>query len=123
MNKNGLILWQFHGGPNQLWKFVPDNLGNYSIVNVGNGGTLEIPDHSNAQQGTKLHINQPNNTINEKWRVVPGQGASKSKGFAILSAYNQMAVDITASNMNNNTSLIVWPNGNQLNQTWCIAPV
>ena len=64
VNKNCLILWGFHGGQNQLWRFVPDNTGNYSIINVVSGGTLEIPDQSNAVQGTWCHVNQPNNTIN-----------------------------------------------------------
>jgi alpha-L-fucosidase 2 len=123
MNKNSLILWQFNGAANQLWRFVPDNQGNYSIVNVQNGGTLEIPDHSNAQQGVNLLVNQPNNTINEKWRVVPAQGGAKGKGFAIVSAYNQLCADISGGNLNNNTNIILWPNNNQMNQTWCIAPV
>ena len=123
MNKFSLILWEFHGGPNQLWKFVPDNLGNYSIVNVASGGTLEIPDHSNAQQGTNLHVNQPSNTINEKWRVVPAQGVAKGKGFVIVSAFNQLALDIKGGIVANNTNIIIWQGNNQLNQTWCIAPV
>jgi len=38
--KNQLIVYQFHGGQNQLWRFVPDNTGCYSIVNVLTGGTL-----------------------------------------------------------------------------------
>lgn len=123
MNKNCLILWQFNGAPNQLWSFVPDNQGNYSIINAQNGGTLEIPDYSNAQQGVNLHVNQPNNTINEKWRIMPAQGGSKGKGFVLVSAHNQMVADISGGNVNNNTNIILWPSNSQLNQTWCIAPV
>jgi len=118
MQQNRLILWQFHGGSNQLWRFIPDNQGNYSIVNVKNGGTLEIPDYSNASQGTSLLVSQPNNTINEKWKVVGAQG----NGFTILSAFNNLAIDINGGNVTNGTNIIIWPGNNQLNQTWQIVP-
>ena len=122
MNLNKLILWQLNGGANQLWRFVPDNQGNYSIVNVKNGGTLEIPDYSNANQGTSLLVSQPSNTINEKWRVSPASGTGAGKGFTIQSACNSHAIDINGGNVNNGTNIIIWPGNNQLNQTWMIVP-
>ena len=78
---NKLILWEHHGNKNQQWSFIADGQGAYSIINCENGGTLEIPQASNGQPGTQVEVNQPNNTMNEKWRIMPAQGQSSGKGF------------------------------------------
>ena len=83
---------------------------------------MEIPGN-NTNQGAGLLVSQPNNTPNEKWRILPAQGAVKGKGFVIQSALNNNVADINGGNVANGTDIIVWSNGNQLNQTWCIAPV
>lgn len=40
-SKHQLILYKYHGGNNQRFRFQPDNMGNYIIINCENGGALE----------------------------------------------------------------------------------
>lgn len=40
-SKHQLILYNYHGGNNQKFRFQPDNMGNYIIINCENGGALE----------------------------------------------------------------------------------
>jgi len=99
--KNKLILYQFHGGANQLWKFVPDNQGNYSIINLASGGALEIPNHTTNQAGTQCLVGPQAGSINEKWKIVPGQGNAQGKGYVIQSAYNSLVLDISQGQVEN----------------------
>jgi hypothetical protein len=113
-----LVLWSYHGGQNQKWRFVPDGQGNYSIINVEKGGTLEIPDYSNGQQGTQLHVSQPNNTINEKWKIVQGAG-----GFAIRSAQNyNLVFNALGGGCWEGDKIGIWPYEGHKNDTWSITP-
>ena len=70
-DKNKLIFWKDWGGKNQQWEFVPNEDNTFCIKSAASGGTLEIPDHSNAQKGTQPCVSQSNGTINEKWRILP----------------------------------------------------
>ena len=83
-----------------------------------NGGTLEIPDHSNAQLGTQLCVSAPNGTINERWRLTSNQG----QGYIIESAFNGMVLDVCQEKYHNGTKVIIYNNQNSLNQTWAIRP-
>ena len=122
--QNLLIIWQAHGNENQQWEFVPAQNNTFSIRSAKNGGTLEIPDHSNAKPATQLHVSQPNGTINEMWRIVPAEGQSAGQGFAIESAACQgMVLDVRGGNMANNSDVIIYNNNHQMNQTWAIKPV
>nr|BAJ99020.1 predicted protein [Hordeum vulgare subsp. vulgare]BAK01457.1 predicted protein [Hordeum vulgare subsp. vulgare] len=111
------ILWSSHGGANQKWKFVPDGLGNFSIVNVANGGTLEVPDYSNGQKGTQLHVSQPNNTMNEKWKLTPTNG-----GYAITSAQYNLSLNVYGGNCWEGDKIALWPYEGHKNETWSITP-
>jgi len=63
LQKRKLILYSYHGGQNQKFRFQPDTQGFYSLIDVENGGTLEYPD-GNGTKGVQCHISQPNNTPN-----------------------------------------------------------
>ena len=87
--KRKLILYSYHGGLNQKFRFVLDEQGNYTLVNVESGGSLEIPENSQGKAGTQCHISQVNGTKNEKWKIQP-----TPKGYAIISAATGLALDI-----------------------------
>lgn len=116
-SKFKLILWKHHGGGNQRWKFVPDGQGNYSIVCVGNSGTVEIPDFSNGAQGTQLHVSQPNGTMNEKWRIQSVGGS-----YSILSAQNNLSFNVLGGNCFEGDKVGIWPFAGIKNDTWTITP-
>ena len=67
-------------------------------------------------------MSQPNGTINEKWKIVPAEGAGSGKGFSIQSAYNGTVLDVRGGKMENDSQIIIYKNGNQVNQTWVIKP-
>ena len=94
-SKNKLILWDYHGQQNQQWEFRPCGNNTFAILNAANGGTVEIPDHSNTQAGVQLCVNQPNGTINETWIIRPAEGQSAGQGFSIASAYNGLCLDVS----------------------------
>jgi hypothetical protein len=118
---NHLITYQFHGGLNQLWRFVPDNNGTYSIINAGTGNAIEIPNHGNFVQGVQGQAVRHNNGINEKWRIVPAQGQGVGKGHVIQSAFNNFVLDIGGGIVQDCAKVIIWQGNNQLNQTWVIT--
>ena len=62
-------------------------------------------------------------TMDEKWKIMPAEGKCKGKGFMFVSVYNGMVLDINEGIMKNDAKVIVYMNGNQMNQTWEIRPV
>lgn len=112
-----VIIYNKHGRTNQQWQLYPAENGAFSIVNVANQGTLEIPNHSHGQQGTHVHVSQPNRTINEQWHIQP-----VGNGVAIKSAYNQMALNVSGGSMENDADVIIYPFEGRHNDIWAFFP-
>ena len=119
MERCKLIIYGNNQGENQKWMFVPSQNGAFCIVNCRDQGTLEIPDYSQAQQGTQCHVAQPNGTINEMWHVQP-----QGQGVAILSAHNQMGLNVSGgqNNFRNEADVIIWPFSGDINEVWGLIP-
>jgi hypothetical protein len=92
-------------------------MGSYSIVSLETGGTLEVPDFSNGQAGTQVHVSQPNNTPNEKWKIESING-----GFAIKSTANGLALNAFGGGCNQGDKVGLWKFENGNNDTWTILP-
>lgn len=78
---------------------------------------------SDQQTGSQCCVSQPNNTPNEKWRIVPAQGEGAGKGYAIVSGFNGGVLDVKGGKIKNESEVITWKNLNQSNQAWAIAPL
>lgn len=50
IKRNQLIIWNYHGGPNQQFYFTKRNNHQYYIINVSKGFTIEIPNHVSKQK-------------------------------------------------------------------------
>lgn len=70
---NKLIIYDYHGGPNQKFMIAPCENNTFAFFCTFNNGTVEVPANSN-QDGAHIEVNQPNNTPNEKWTIVPVKG-------------------------------------------------
>ena len=44
LKKNNLIIWDYHGGPNQLFFFKKTKDGRFYIINCSKGFTVEVPE-------------------------------------------------------------------------------
>ena len=44
LKKNNLIIWTYHGGPNQLFFFKKTKDGRFYIINSSKGFTVEVPE-------------------------------------------------------------------------------
>jgi hypothetical protein len=112
-------LYPDNGLQNQRWRFTPDGQGNYQIVCVHNGGTVEIPDYSNGQQGTGLHISQPNNTLNEKWKI-----EQVHNGFVFRSAFKpNLVFNVLGGLLEAGKPIGIWPYEGRPNDTFTVTPV
>lgn len=61
LKKNNLIIWDYHGGPNQLFFIKKRRDGKYYIINSAKGFTMEVPDGSN-KDGVNIYANPRNDT-------------------------------------------------------------
>jgi len=66
-----LIVWTFHGRPNQRWKFSPTSFyanGTMAIA-LMNGTRLEVPGNQNSD-GTQTRINTAANVLNQRFYII-----------------------------------------------------
>ena len=123
LKKNNLIIWDYHGGPNQQFYIKSYDKGSsneklYYIINVSKGWTVEVPD-SNKKEGTKILANPRNDTPNELWKLQPGSHGSYS-----LIGFTGMSLDLFEESTKNGTPVIQWKwEKNKKNQLWRIVPV
>jgi hypothetical protein len=113
------IIWQGSNAPNEKWTFLSDGQGNYGIVSAASGGTLEIPDYSNYEQGTQVHVSQPNGTINEKWRIDFCQGSYVIRAASRLN----LVLNVFGGGCNAGDAVGIWPHeGGRKNELWSFTP-
>ena len=63
LKKNTLIIWDYHGGPNQQFYIKEEKNKKCYIVNVSKGFTMEVPE-SNGKDGVQILVNPRNDTQN-----------------------------------------------------------
>lgn len=70
LKKNNLIIWDYHGGPNQQFYIKESDkaIKKYYIINVSKGFTVEVPD-SSSKNGEKMLVNPRNDSANELWEL------------------------------------------------------
>lgn len=95
----------------------PNDPGKVSFLSSQYGASIEVPDGSGGHQGTFLHVSQANNTINEKWQVIPSNG-----GYAIKTAINGLAFNVFGGVCNNGDKIALWPYEGRRNDIWAILP-
>lgn len=70
-NRGKLILYTYHGGANQHFKFQLNSNGYYLIVNCQTGGALESPSNY-KEPGGQCYIDDSINSDSQTWRLILG---------------------------------------------------
>jgi hypothetical protein len=65
-------------------------------------------------------VSQPNNTINEKWKITPGTGPTAGLGFSIESAHNGSVVQVKGGATEEGSQVVIDKGDNQQHQIWVI---
>jgi hypothetical protein len=63
LRKGTMIIWLYHGGPNQQFYIQSCGGKKVRIINAASGYSLEVPNNS-SQDGVQLATNPNNNTQN-----------------------------------------------------------
>ena len=85
--RGDLILYQFHGGANQRFRFIPDQMmmGCYCIVNMQDGA-IQAP-RDRQDPGDQCYVDRTTGQQGaQRWRVIPGQGQAQGRGVHIVMA-------------------------------------
>ena len=101
-DKGDLILYQFHGGQNQVFKFQPDHNcpGAYYILNFKDGA-LEPPENWN-EPGGQCWLDDRTYDDTQSWRIQPGYGQAQGRGFHIIMSDGPgFCLDVEGENFNN----------------------
>lgn len=69
LRKGTMIIWTYHGGPNQQFYLLPVGNKKVRIINAASGYSLEVPNNS-SQDGAHLSVNPNNETQNEVFELV-----------------------------------------------------
>jgi len=99
-----LILWPFHGGENQQFRF--DDMG--FITSVKSGLVLDV--EGGAQQGHHIIQWPAHGGENQKWKL--------TKNGTITLEGKDLVIDINGGSKNQGTKLIAWPAHGNSNQRW-----
>jgi hypothetical protein len=64
-----LLVWDCHGGPNQLWRLIPDGSG-HRVVSLNSGRCMGI-DSGNTAPGTVARQWDCDGSTNQRWQFQP----------------------------------------------------
>ncbi len=110
--------WQWHGGDNQRWKFIPLNGGYYRIVCKNSGKSLEVKGRSN-KSGANVQQFQWNGGNNQQWKAIYiGNGYYK-----IVSKNSGKCLDVQWGGNNNGVNVWQWDDVGSDAQQWKLIPI
>lgn len=87
-SQNDLILYPYHGGDNQKFRFVPAGTGSYQILCVANHGSFFSPNFEDQSPGKQCYVDTAN-SVKQTWMIVPKQG-----GFSIVLSGKGFCLDV-----------------------------
>jgi len=110
--------WQWHGGDNQWWKFVPLNGGYYRIECKNSGKCLDVEGRSN-KSGANVQQFQWNGGNNQQWKAIyVGNGYYK-----IVSKNSGKCLDVKWGGNNNGVNVWQWDDVGSDAQRWKLIPI
>ena len=113
--KGAMILWDYHGGPNQQFflKRVCDN--KFYIINIGTGFVLDVPE--NTTRDVQLCMNPLTESKSQVWEFVEcGRNLYKIQSFC------GKVLDVSGYFLWNGGKVLQFEDHNGQNQKWKISP-
>lgn len=87
-SQNDLILYTYHGGDNQKFRFIAVGDGSYQIVCVANHGSLFSPNYNDNSPGSQCYVDTAN-SVKQTWAIIAKQG-----GYSIVLAGRGFCLDV-----------------------------
>eukprot|EP00727_Mastigamoeba_balamuthi_P010616 m51a1_g6177 putative carbohydrate binding module (142) ;mRNA; r:27626-28171 len=106
-NGTKLIVWEFHGGENQQFKFDEHGF----IKSRRSGLVMDV--EGGVGQGRKIIQYQKHGGENQRWRL--------TQAGTIQLECAELVMDVEGGNVNPGTHVIAWPPHGGPNQRWRIA--
>ena len=99
----GVKVQQFdcHGQDNEIWSFVAQDNGVYSITNRKSGKVLDVADKS-KNNGSRIQQNDWNHANNQLWRVE----ALRGEFYQLVNVGSGKCLTVEAGSLKNETPLI-----------------
>lgn len=110
--KGNIIIWDYHGGPNQNFYFHKVREGTYVIINAATGFAIEAPPAGRADQ---LQMNPRDNSPQQQWRV-----EECGKHLYKIRSYCNDVMDIKNHFLRNGNPVLQYKDQNSKNQKWKI---
>jgi hypothetical protein len=114
-NGTSIQQYQYNGGANQQWVFVPLANGDDLIVNAASGKVLDDPGGSTTS-GQKIQQYELIGGYNQQWQVLPYSNGN----FQIVNAASGLVLDDPGGSMASGTSIQQYQYNGGLNQQWAL---
>jgi len=121
LRKGTMIIWTYHGGPNQQFYILPCGGKKVRIINAASGYSLEVPNNS-SQDGAHLSVNPNNNSQNEEFELVEQHTDKRQQDIFMFKTFCGKVFDCFEQGESNGTKVIQWTQNGGKNQLWRITP-
>lgn len=121
VEKNHLILYEWHNSANQKFYFQSAGNNKWGIFSAGSNLTVEIP-NSSTFKGTRVVCSQPNMQQNEMWELVPANFMGKPNAFYLKGCSGQV-MDVYGAECKNEAHIVQWDYNGNNNQIWVIEQI
>jgi hypothetical protein len=124
LTKGNLIIWDYHGGPNQHFYFrrVFPNLNYFYIINASTGFVIEVPYSETQDIPLEMMPIDPNFNPNlgrssQIWEI-----KTCGKDLFTITSFCGKCIDVSNDWIRNGTKAIQFTYRNGQNQKWRIWP-
>lgn len=87
-NGNNILMYEYNGGTNQLWKFVRNDDGSYTIISKKNKNFVLDVNGGKMENSTNVQLYSSNNSDAQKWILEP-VGNAAIPYYAVPDSYFQ----------------------------------
>lgn len=113
-----IVQWEYLGGSNQQWNFVPLKDGTYYIQSKKSGMYLDVTGGF-KQDGVAIIQFPLHGGANQRWRLLK----QKDGSYCIVSKMTKKYLDMFRENKSNGGKLVQWKGHKGTNQRWNLIEV
>lgn len=116
--KNNVIIWDYHGGPNQQFylKKISKKDDRYYILSESTGFALEVPNES-RDNDVQVHVNPRGMSLGEIWTL-----EECGKDLYKLRSFCGKVLDVQHDWLRNGNPVVQFEDNGGKNQKWKIWP-